>query len=219
MVSDGRALLLEGTGSLDNWKFPHLDFTKVNCGQVRSFLWGFVPCCAWWIFFQKSVRKEKSLENRKTRNWRKILKAFLWESTVWSNWPQEEPAAEHEDLEKNLTPFFPCLLFLPLPSAYLLLDMIRPKRNKSGKWCLGHSTVTDFVLPHINHDVGTGNSEEKKNKTKTSPVHIGLPVKSDLRGWTILVSRWRVKWSMSCLEEVVENNFRNGSLGSECWPH
>ena len=38
LVSDGGALLLEGTGSLDNWKFPTLDFTKVNCGQVSSFL-------------------------------------------------------------------------------------------------------------------------------------------------------------------------------------
>lgn len=65
-----------------------------------------------------------------------------------------------------------------------------------------------FVLPHINHDVGTGNSEEKKNKTKPVQFILDFHSKSpDLRGWTILVSRW-VRWSMSCLEEVVENNFR-----------
>lgn len=123
---------------------------------------------------------------------------------MWSNRLQEEPAVEHKDLEKNLTLCSP----LPLPSLFpltlLLLDMIRPKGNKSGKWCLGHSTVTDFVLPHINHDVVLEIQNKQTNK-QSSSYWTSKVEESGLRGW-------RVRWSMSCLEEVVENNFRNSSL-------
>lgn len=221
MVSDGRALLLEGTGSLDNWKFPTLDFTKVNCGQVRSFLGVLYPAVPDEYSFRK-VWGRRSLENRENKELKKDSERHFSGSPQCGLIGHRKSQLQNTRTLRRTSPFLPLPPLSSLfPLTLLLLDMIRPKRNKSGKWCLGHYTVTDFVLPHINHDVGTGNSEEKKkqNQNQSSSYWTSTVKESDLRGWTILVSRWRVRWSMSCLEEVVENNFRNGSLGSECWPH
>lgn len=211
LVSDGGALLLEGTGSLDNWKFPTLDFTKVNCGQVSSFLGVLYPAVLYEYSFRK-VWGKRSLENRENKELKKDSERHFSGSPQCGLIGYRKSRPQNTRTLRRTSPFVPPL---PLPSLFpltlLLLDMIRPKGNKSGKWCLGHSTVTDFVLPHINHDVVLEIQNKQTNK-QSSSYWTSKVEESGLRGW-------RVRWSMSCLEEVVENNFRNSSLWSECWPH
>lgn len=130
--------------------------------------------CLMNILSEKCERR--SLENRENKELKKDSERHFSGSPQCGLIGHRKSQLQNTRTLRRTSPFLP---LPPLSSSSLLLslllDMIRPKRNKWKMNCLGHSTVTDFVLPHINHDVGTGNSEEKKNKTKTSPVHIGLP--------------------------------------------
>ena len=129
------------------------------------------------------MRKEK-LENRENKELKKDSERHFVGSPQRGLIGHRKGQPQITGTLRRTSPFLP---LPPLssfsPLTLLLLDMIRPKRNKSGKWCLGYSTVTDVVLSHIDHDVGTGNSEKKQSCSYwTSKVE-----EPGLRGWTILV--------------------------------
>lgn len=149
IVSDGRALCLEGQEAWIIGNSPPWTSLKLTVGRSGHFLGVLYPAVPDEYSFRK-VWGRRSLENRENKELKKDSERHFSGSPQCGLIGHRKSQLQNTRTLRRTSPFLPLPPLSSLfPLTLLLLDMIRPKRNKSGKWCLGHYTVTDFLFYHI----------------------------------------------------------------------